>query len=158
MEEWLIYSFLSCIGFSIWSIAAKKASLTVDASTYNLIQLPIRIIVTIFTVLQRQDATIPSIKTMLHTSSLHTIMEAIGKIHVHGFIYTVIAGVSSVLASFSYSDALEKGGSGSAVAVLTGSYPALSYVMSVVAGWEEIKMTKVIGVALAIGSCYCFAA
>ena len=61
------------------------------------------------------------------------------------------------MAGFLYSDALSSGGSPAAVAVVSGSYPAMSYVMGVILGLESIQMTKVLGVALAIGSSYCFA-
>ena len=50
-----------------------------------------------------------------------------------------------------------EGGSGSAVAAITGCYPALSYVLSFLGGLESINPMKVLGVILAVGSCCCFA-
>lgn len=50
-----------------------------------------------------------------------------------------------------------EGGSVSAVAAITGCYPALSYVLSLLGGLESINPMKVLGVILAVGSCCCFA-
>lgn len=149
MEPWLLTSFASCFGYAIWVICTKLASSTIDSSTINLVQLPIRVIVTVFTALRRRENT--------SNITLGSIMQTVGNLSLFGLVFTIAACIASVFATFLYSDALAKGGSGSAVAVITGCYPALSYVLSVITGLEEIHPIKVVGVALAIASCYCFA-
>jgi len=49
-----------------------------------------------------------------------------------------------------------KEGNASSVAVITGSYPATSYLLSILLGLETVNPMKLLGVALAIASCYCF--
>lgn len=62
-----------------------------------------------------------------------------------------------MLGGFYYGDALDVGGSGSAVAVVAGCNPALGYVLGVLFGLESVNWWKIWGVVLAVGSCGCFA-
>ena len=150
MEEWLAYSLASCFLYSIWAIFSKLASRTVDSNSSNLIQLPIRVLVIILTALQRKE---PESKIEI---SVNALVNYIGQLSLYGSMFAIISCVASVFASFYFGDAL-KGGDASSVAVITGSYPALSYIICVIIGLEEINLTKLLGVCLAIGSCYCFA-
>ena len=148
MDEWFLYSLASCFMFSVWTITSELASRTIDGSTSLLLQLPLRVIVTSVTAYKRMK---PGSKISIPSMANHLV-----NLNLFGFIFTIFAGTSSVVASFFMNDALDKGGSGSAVAVITGSYPALSYVLSVILGMETISPVKILGVLLAAGSCYCF--
>mmetsp|Transcript_17216 Transcript_17216/g.21034 ORF Transcript_17216/g.21034 Transcript_17216/m.21034 type:complete len:153 (-) Transcript_17216:945-1403(-) len=149
MDKWLYCSIFSCCMYSIWTISMKQASRTIDATASNLIQLPIRIIVTLFTALLRMKP-----GTELSFSST---INYIGDLNFQGVIYTIVACVASVVATFLFNDAFLYGGSGSAVTVITGCYPALSYVISMLMGLESFNPLKFLGVCLAVGSCFCFA-
>ena len=158
MEEWLIYSLISCLLYSIWTIFNKLSSSTIDSTTSNLIQLPVRTVVTLFTAFQRMNTTTPEQpKPLTSVLSSGNILTNIGNLNLYGTIYTFISCIASVFATFFLGDALEKGGSASSVAIIAGSYPALSYVLSVIFGLERLEWMKVLGVFLAVGSCYCFA-
>ncbi len=162
MEEWLIYSLLSCLLYSIWTIFNKLSSLTIDSATSNLIQLPIRIMFTLVTVMRRMDLSsyASSASGFRDSSSILSIgkisLQKIGELNLYGTIYTFISCIASVSATFFLGDALEKGGSASSVAIIAGSYPALSYILCVLFGLEQIELVKMLGVCLAMGSCYCF--
>lgn len=149
MEEWFIYSIYSCTLYAFWTIFSKLASRTIDSTTSSLIQLPIRTIVTLLTAIQRKKSNLPI--------SLNTILTHIGQLSLYGSFYTLLACIMSVSATFFFSDALQKGGNVSSVAIITGSYPALSYVISISIGLEKINAMKLVGVLFSIGSCYCFA-
>ena len=149
MDEWLLYSIASCFFYAIWTISTKLASQTIDSSSFQLIQLPIRIFITLLTAFQRRQ---PG-----SNISLGKIITHVGSLNLYGFVHTICACGATVMAGFFLGDALDKGGSGSAVAVITGCYPALSYVMSLIIGLESFNPMKIMGVMLAIGSCYCFA-
>lgn len=149
MEEWLICSLTSCILYSTWTLFNKQALRTIDSTSSSLIQLPFRVLVTILTALRG--------KKPESSISLNAIINNIGELNLHGTICAIIACAASVLATFLFGDALQKGGDASSVAVITGCYPALSYIISVILGLEQINSTKLLGVCLAIGSCYCFA-
>jgi len=175
MDQWFLYSLISCFFYSMWAINLKLASRTIDSNTSSLLQLPIRVFATLLTALLRRrqsnthtyihapsslDTTITAtitatIKSL--PSILWTMLEYIGNLSLVGVLFTVAACVSTVLGGFYYSDALGSGGDGSAVAVVSGCYPALSYLIGVVLGLEELKMIKVLGVCLAVASCACFA-
>lgn len=148
MDEWLVYSIASCFFKSLWAIFLKLASRTIDSTTSNLMQLLVRIIVTLVLAWRRK---IPG-----STLSLSALVNHIGELSLYGTINTVIASTTSVLSTFYLSDALRKGNA-SSVTVITGSYPAISYVFSICLGLEAINSMKLLGVVLAIGSCYCFA-
>lgn len=157
MDEWLLYSLASCLLYSIWTIFSKLASATIDSTTSNLIQLPIRTVVTLLTALQRTKRGETAASGPGFSLTISAIMAHIGDLSLFGSLYTTIACISSVSATFLLGDALEKGGDASSIAVITGSYPAAAYIISMVFGLEEVNSMKLIGVALAIGSCYCFA-
>jgi uncharacterized membrane protein len=145
MEEWILYSAISCFLYSIWTISTKLASKTIDSSSMQVIQLPMRIVITLFFKIKRSKP----------GSALS--MKSIGELNFYGFLFTILACAVSVVAGLLSSDALRKGGSGSAVAAITGCYPALSYLMSLILGLESLNSMKVLGVVLAVGSCCCFA-
>lgn len=159
MDEWILYSLASCLLYSIWTIFKKLASATLDVTTIKLIELPIRIVVTLFTVVQRKGmgTTTTSTEGSRSALTIPAILTHIGNLSLYGSLYTAIACISSVSASFLQGDALATGGNASSVAVITASYPAASYVISIVIGLEEINSMKLLGVVLGIGSCYCFA-
>ncbi len=148
MDEWIVYSIASCFFKSLWAIFLKLASRTIDSTTSNLIQLPVRTIVTLVLAWIR--------KTPGSSLTLSGVVQHIGELSLYGTIHTVIACTTSVLSTFYFSDVLEKG-SASSVTVISGTYPAVSYVLRICLGLEEINSMKLLGVVLAIGSCYCFA-
>lgn len=147
MDNWVLYSLASCIFKSLWAIFLKFASRTIDSTTSNLIQLPVRIIVTILLSLGR--------KKPGSSITFRSIISHVGDLSLYGVIYTVTACTTSVLASFFLGDAMKEGNA-SSVAVITGSYPATSYLLSILLGLETVNPMKLLGVALAIASCYCF--
>lgn len=150
MDDWLLYSLASCFLYSLWTIFSKLASRTIDSTTSSLMQLPIRTVVTILTAIKKRKPSSPGI-------SLNLVITQIGQLSLYGSLYTVLSCISSVFATFFFGDALQAGGNASSVAVITGSYPAVSYIISVMFGLESINFIKLLGVLLAIGSCYCFA-
>ena len=151
MEDWLVNSSIACILYAMWTICLKLASRTIDSNTSNLIQLPIRVVVTLWKILQRSSTSKSSI-------SMNGVLNFLGNLNLYGTIYTIVGCTCTVTAGFFYADALSsEGSSAAAVAVITGSYPALSYSVGVLLGIETISSTKVLGVCLAIASSYCFA-
>ena len=152
MEDWLIYSSIACFLYAMWSICLKLASSTIDSNTSNLIQLPIRVVVTLWKILQRSSS---NSKVSI---SIKSVLDFIGNLNLYGTIYTIVGCICTITAGFYYGDALSsEGSSAAAVAVIAGSYPALSYFIGVLLGIETITSTKVLGVCLAIASSYCFA-
>ena len=149
MDEWLFLSFVSCLLYSLRTIFNKLSIRTIDSTTSGVIQLPVRTTVTILAALWRKKPG-PSL-------SPSTIISRIGELSLYGSIYTSISCIFSVLATILMGDAMQVGGNASEVAVITGSYPAAAYVICILFGLEEINTMKLFGVALAIGSCYCFA-
>ncbi len=150
MEKWLVHSGASLFFYSVWAISTALAARTIDSSSFQLIQLPIRIAITVSTALSRRRPGSPDL-------SFQQIPAFIGDLNFHGFIFTIISCVSTVIAGFRQTDALNSGGSGSAVTAITGCYPALSYLFSLLLGLESINRMKLLGVTLAVGSCTCFA-
>ena len=65
------------------------------------------------------------------------------------------AGIMTTQAGAYYSTAL-KTGDGSTVAAIAGTYPAVSFVISVVFGLEKANFYKILGVVFAAASCFCF--
>ena len=157
MDPWLYYSLASCFFYSTWTLTLKLATKTIDSNTINLLQLPIRVVLTLMTALQRIQTSSSSATSILHKSSFVSLLEYIGNLNFYGVIFTIVSCSSTVIAGFLYSDALSSGGSGPSVAVISGCYPALAYVMGVLLGLEELDFWKVCGVILAFGSCICFA-
>lgn len=148
MEEWLVCSLISCLLYSIWTILNKLSLRTIDSTASNLLQLPVRTAVTLVTAFRRV--------TPGTSISVGYIVTRIGDLNLFGVIFACISCIASVMATFYLGDALERGGSASSVSIVTGSYPALAYVLSVVLGLEKLDFIKVLGVFLAMGSCYCF--
>lgn len=135
--------------FAFKTITNKITARTIDSNTFMMLQIPIRSLVTLFTAYGRmKSGSIMSVQSM--TSYF-------GDLNLFGFIFTILAGTTGVLGGYFTNDALEEGGSASAVAVITGCNSALSYVLSVIFGMETIHPIKVLGVLLAVASCCCFA-
>ena len=155
MQEWLRCSLISCLLNATWAICGKIASRTMDTSTAKLLQLPFRVLLTLGAVHARSSSSSSSF--LWSKTSVQDVNRWIADLPFYGAICTILACLCSSTAGFLYSDALGSGGSASTVAALTASYPAVSYVMELILGMESIKFTKVLGVALAIGSSYCFA-
>jgi len=150
MEEWIVYSAMSCFLYAFWAVNMKLASKTIDPNTSSLLQLPIRILVTIANAFRRSSKNGTSF-------TIVGILKKAGNLNFFGVGFTWTACISAVLAGFCYNDALRSGGSGTAVAAISGSSPAVSYFLSVILGLEKWETKKVLGVCLAVASCMCFA-
>ena len=108
-----------------------------SSSEILLLQAPIRVVVTLLSVTSWSDIRVADLPAT-------------------GVLYTILTTMASVMAGFQYQDALRSGGSGATVAAIAGVYPALSYVLGVVMGAEELTRSKVLGVLFAAMSCYMF--
>jgi len=147
MDEWIICSLMASFFYALWAINLKLASKTIDSTTSTLLSLPIRTVVILTTAFSssRRQTTFKTIKN-------------IRNLNIYGVLYIVASSTAAAFAGFFYRDALSNGGSGSAVAAISGSSPAVAYFISVILGLEELETTKVLGLCLAVASCYCFAA
>ena len=73
-----------------------------------------------------------------------------------GAAMSIAAGISSFLGTRLFTRALEAGGSVGMVSAVTGSYPAVAFVLSVAMLGENIQTNKVAGLFLALASAVAF--
>ena len=73
-----------------------------------------------------------------------------------GVFLTILTTLASVMAGFQYQGALKSGGSGSIVAAVVGTYPALAYFVGLLLGLESVSLYKLMGVFFACLSCLMF--
>ena len=149
-EPWLIYSILSCFMYAAINIFTKLGLQTMDCNTFQVIKLPFQVLVTLLTAFKRMQIG----PTNIISSQ---ISQFISDRTFVDLIPAMLTGCACALVGFTLGDAFSLGGSASAVTVVSGSYPAVTYLISVGLKLEEIQGIKCLGVALAIGSCYCFA-
>ena len=159
-EPWLLYSIASCVMYASQVIVTKVGLRTMDSGTFQLAQLPFRIFAVLITAFKRSQAVVKCEGTT-STGRCEASPPKLLDLGFNGGLAhiacPIAAGTLCGLAGFFVGDALSSDGSASAVAVISGSYPALSYLMSIILGMERIQLIKCLGVTLSIGSCYCFA-
>jgi len=140
MEAWLTNAAIACCLYAAWAMLSKSAEtagLTTNES--QAVQLLPRILFTTYQI---------GFKGLRDCRWLD--------LPLTGTSYSLLSCLATILAGFYYSDALLDG-SGAAVAAISGSYPAVAYVVGVFLGTENLETYKILGVVLAVASCLCFA-
>jgi drug/metabolite transporter (DMT)-like permease len=116
----------------------KKIQLAmISSNEMLLLQAPLRLCVTLFSIRSWKDI-------------------RFWDLPVTGVMCTMLTTVVTVTAGFQYQNSLRSGGSGGAVAAVTGSYPAVAYFIGAMLGMEEVSRYKVLGVIFACLSCFMF--
>lgn len=136
---WFFESMIVLTCYTLWAILHKLSSdAGVTALESQLIQLPVRLILTLYALKDSWTAV--------------RILE----LPVKGTIYSVLTCVSTTISSFYYGRALASGASGATVAAISGQYPAFAYALGICIGIEEVSPYKILGLFFACCSCICF--
>ena len=105
-----------------------------------------------------QKAALIAVGTAVYAafSNAHLGLEDFTSLPTRTLVAVTLAGVASGLGMAFYQEACQKGDL-SAVTALSGLYPALTFVVSVVAFGEAVTLWKALGLVMALGSGLCFA-
>ncbi|GMI34906.1 hypothetical protein TeGR_g707 [Tetraparma gracilis] len=142
MEAWLSSSLLSLCLYGLWAVLSKLAQSAgkATAAEYQSLAILTMTLLTGYTFFAGPAGSI----------------RAPAELPLLGASLSVAAGLLSYFAGAAYSAALSAG-PGSAVAAISGSYPALAFAILALAGQEEVSGMKVLGLGFALASTACFA-
>ena len=128
--NWIVYSLVALMCWGLWGFFTKLASRYLDWT---------------------QLLVISGIVSLLTTLIIFVVGKPQIDMHSPGFIYALLAGITSALAVVAFYGALGTGKS-SIVVPLTALYPAVTIVISFLVLSERISPSKGIGAALALAA------
>ena len=140
MDSWLTSSLLSLLLYALWAVSSKQSQ---TMGKLSPIESQVTTVLTMF---------------VLSLTTVYTNRDAIrapNDLPILGVSLAFAAGLLTYTAGTFYSSALTTG-SGSVVAAISGSYPAVAFVINVAVGWESVSGWKLAGLACAVASTACF--
>jgi uncharacterized membrane protein len=136
---WLADAMVSCLLFAGWAVCQKLAIVNGCSAIETTIYTQTAIVV------------------MWASSIVANPSIRFYSAPITGAGYALAAGVFTSTGGIWFNKALQAGGAASAVTVISAAYPAVAFIIAVVALGEELTWLKILGAVLTISGAACFA-
>ena len=137
--DWLPCSLVSLLLYALWAVASKQA----QTNGLNNVESQSLTTCVMFLIMLT--------KLYYNRATVRSPFD----LPVLGASLSISAGLLAFTAGSFFSAALSTG-DGSTVAAISGSYPAISFLINVALGFETISNMKLLGLAFALASTACF--